>query len=70
MSRAVLRQEKAITLKGMPNDSHSSALELLVVGVPRLNHTSFSLNAVVGFKSIQLIQLALVELLLLLPPFC
>ena len=64
-SICVVWQEKAIRLNGTANYGHSDALELLVIGVPRLDHTGFCLNAVVGFKGIKPVQLALVELLLL-----
>ena len=66
-SIGILRQEKAIRLNGTANDGHSDAPELLVVGVPRLDHTGFRLDAIVGFKGIKTVQLALVELSLLLP---
>ena len=66
-SIGILRQEKAIRLNGTANDGDSDTLELIVVGVPRLDHTGFRLDAVVGFKGIKTVQLALVEPLLLLP---
>ncbi len=63
-----MRQEKAVGLNGTPDDGHPSALELLVVVVPRLDHAGFSLNAVSGFKGIEPVEPALAKLSLLLPP--
>lgn len=60
-------QEKTIGINGTSNNSNPSALELLVVGVPRLDHTGFSLNAITGFKGIQSLDLALAKLWLLPP---
>jgi hypothetical protein len=62
-----MRQEKAIGLNGTPNDGNPGAPELLVIGVPGLDRTGFSLNAVCGFKGIEPVELAVAKLSPLLP---
>ena len=64
-SVGVRRQVKAILFNGVSRHSDACTLELVVVGVPRLDLTGFSLNAVVGFTCFEAIELALVFSVLL-----
>lgn len=59
-----MRQEEAIGLNDVSLDSHASALQLLVVGVPALDHAAFSLNTVGGLDGFEPVQAALVVPLL------
>ena len=64
-SIGVERPAKGIALEGAARKGHTGAPELLVVGVPCLNETTFGLYAVIGFKGIQALELALILLWLL-----
>ena len=54
------RQVEAIGLDGEAEEGNADALELVVVGVPRLDHSGFGLNAAVGFEGLEAIELALI----------
>lgn len=55
-------QVKAISVDGAPDNSHTSTTQLRVIRVPCLSDTSFGLDAVIRFQSIDAIELALIEL--------
>lgn len=54
----VLRKKKAIRVNNISLDSHASALEHLVIGVPYLNDAAFGLDAVGGFEGIEPVEAA------------
>jgi hypothetical protein len=46
------RQEEAIAFNGVAGHGHSSALELLLVGVPTLNQASLGLDPLARLQSL------------------
>lgn len=64
----VLRQEKATGIDYISQDGDADALELLVVGVPRLDDAAFGLDAVGGFEGLEPVEAALAVPALALGP--
>lgn len=55
----VSRQEKASGLDDIPAGSDTGALELIIIEVPELGHPGFSLDTVLWFLGIQVVELAI-----------
>lgn len=58
---------KAIAVESAARESNTCTLELLVVGIPCLDESTFRLNTVIRFEVIEPLELALVLLFLLSP---
>ena len=63
---SVRRQVEAVGLHGSPDEVDAGALELLMVGVPRLYYAALALHSAVGLARLEPAQLALVAQLELL----